>query len=65
MKGTKNQSKGYLMVLAAGTTWGTIGLFSTALSKMGMNASAAGFFRLLSAAVALAVILLEHTPLLF
>ena len=46
------------MVLAAGVLWGSIGLFSTTLSNMGMSASAAGFFRLFSAAIALAVILL-------
>lgn len=46
------------MVLAAGSLWGTIGLFATLLSRMGMEAAPVAFFRLLSATVMLALILL-------
>lgn len=30
------QNKGYLMVLTAGSLWGTIGFFSTMLTNLGM-----------------------------
>lgn len=53
-----DQSKGYLMVLAAGSLWGTIGLFATLLSNMGMSAGPVAFFRVLSASIMLALILL-------
>jgi drug/metabolite transporter (DMT)-like permease len=46
------------MVLAAGSLWGTIGLFATLLSRMGMGAAPVAFFRLLSATIMLALILL-------
>lgn len=52
------QNKGYIMVFAAGMLWGTIGLFSTLLSKLGMDSSAVAFFRLLSASILLIPILL-------
>ncbi len=52
------QNKGYLMVLAAGSLWGTIGFFSTMLSNMGMPSNSVAFFRVLSASIVLAVILL-------
>ena len=52
------QTKGYLMVLAAGSLWGTIGLFATLLSDMGIGAAPVAFFRLLSATIMLALILL-------
>ena len=43
----KEQNKGYLMVLAAGSLWGTIGLFATLLSNYGVSAGAVAFFRML------------------
>lgn len=46
------------MVLAAGSLWGTIGLFATLLSNMGMSAGPVAFFRVLSASIMLALILL-------
>ena len=52
------QNKGYLMVLAAGALWGTIGLFATLLSNMGVPAAPVAFFRVLSATIMLALILL-------
>ena len=52
------QTKGYLMVLAAGSLWGTIGFFVTFLSEMGMSAGPVAFFRVLSASIMLALILL-------
>ena len=54
----KEQNKGYLLILAAGALWGTIGFFATLLSHMGMNAGPTAFFRVLSSAVMLALILL-------
>ena len=45
------QNKGYIMVFIAGMLWGTIGLFSTLLSKLGMDSSAVAFFRLLAASI--------------
>ena len=52
------QNKGYLMVLAAGSLWGTIGFFATMLSNCGLAAAPVAFFRLLSATMMLALILL-------
>lgn len=52
------QNKGYAMVLAAGALWGTIGFFATLLSNFGMGAEPVAFFRVLSASLVLAVILL-------
>lgn len=52
------QNKGYLMVFITGVLWGTIGLFSTLLSKLGMESSPVAFFRLLSATLLLAPILI-------
>ena len=52
------QNKGYLMVLAAGSLWGTIGLFATLLSNFGVAAAPVAFFRMLSATIMLALILL-------
>lgn len=52
------QNKGYVMVLAAGALWGTIGFFATLLSNLGMAAAPVAFFRVLSATIVLAVILL-------
>ena len=54
----KEQNKGYLMVLAAGSLWGTIGLFATLLSNLGLSAGPVAFFRVLSATIMLALILL-------
>lgn len=53
-----SQKKGYFMVFIAGLLWGTIGIFSTLLGKMGLNASETSFYRLLSASVLLAIVLL-------
>ena len=52
------QNKGYLMVLTAGALWGTIGFFATLLSNLGLGAAPVAFFRLLSASIMLALILL-------
>lgn len=52
------QNRGYLMVLAAGALWGTIGFFATLLSNFGMGAESVAFFRVLSASLVLAAILL-------
>ena len=52
------QNKGYLLVLAAGALWGSIGFFATLLSDMGMNAGPVAFYRVLSSAVMLALTLL-------
>ena len=46
------------MVLLAGSLWGTIGLFATLLSNMGLSAGPVAFFRVLSATIMLALILL-------
>ena len=54
----KEQNKGYLLILAAGALWGTIGFFATLLSDMGMNAGSVAFFRVLASAVMLALTLL-------
>ena len=51
------QNKGYLMVFAAGMLWGTIGLFSTILSHLGMDSSAVAFYRLLAASILLIPVL--------
>ncbi len=52
------QNKGYLMVFVTGVLWGTIGLFSTLLSNLGMDSSAVAFYRLLSASLLLIPVLL-------
>lgn len=52
------QNKGYVMVFITGMLWGTIGLFSTLLSKLGMDSSAVAFFRLLSASILLIPVLI-------
>jgi len=52
------QNKGYLMVLTAGSLWGTIGFFATLLSNYGVGAGSVAFFRILSATIMLALILL-------
>ena len=57
-KNNSEQNKGYLMVLAAGALWGTIGLFATLLANMGVPAAPVAFFRVLSATIMLALILL-------
>lgn len=46
------------MVLTAGAFWGTIGFFATLLSNLGLGAAPVAFFRLLSASIMLALILL-------
>lgn len=52
------QNKGYLMVLTAGTLWGTIGLFATILNKLGMEPFPLAFYRLLFASVLLIPVLI-------
>lgn len=52
------QNKGYLMVLAAGSLWGTIGLFATLLSGFGLSAGPVALFRMMSATMMLALIML-------
>lgn len=51
------QNKGYLMVFATGVLWGTIGLFSTILSRLGMDSSGVAFYRLLAASILLVPVL--------
>ena len=52
------QNKGYLMVFVTGVLWGTIGLFSTILSHLGMDSSAVALYRLVSASLLLIPVLL-------
>lgn len=52
------QTRGYLLVLAAGSLWGTIGLFSTLLADAGMSAQLVALARVLFAALLLAPMLL-------
>ena len=52
------QNKGYLMVLAAGTLWGTIGLFATILNNRGMEPFPLAFYRLLFASILLIPVML-------
>ncbi|MBQ6314570.1 MAG: EamA family transporter [Mogibacterium sp.] len=52
------QNKGYLMVLAAGTLWGTIGLFATILNNLGMEPFPLAFYRLLFASILLIPVML-------
>lgn len=52
------QNKGYLMVLAAGTLWGTIGLFATILNNLGMEPFPVAFYRLLFASAMLIPVLI-------
>lgn len=52
------QNKGYLMVFVTGVLWGTIGLFSTILSRLGMDSSAVALYRLVSASLLLIPVLL-------
>ena len=52
------QKKGYILDLTAGALWGTIGFFATLLSNLGMNAAPVAFYRVLSSAMMLALILL-------
>ena len=52
------QTRGYLLVLAAGSLWGTIGFFSTLLAESGMSAQLVALARVLFAALLLAPMLL-------
>ena len=52
------QNRGYLLILAAGALWGTIGFFATLLANLGMKAGPVAFFRVLSSTVMLALTLL-------
>ena len=52
------QNRGYLLILAAGALWGTIGFFATILANLGMKAGPVAFFRVLSSTVILALALL-------
>ena len=54
----REQNKGYLMVLLAGTLWGTIGLFATILNNLGMDPTTLAFYRLLSASLLLVPVML-------
>jgi drug/metabolite transporter (DMT)-like permease len=54
----KDQTNGYLLILAAGFCWGTIGFFSTHLAKCGLTAEQVAFVRLLIASLLLAPIML-------
>ncbi len=46
------------MILLAGVLWGSIGLFTTMLTNMGMSTDVVAFFRMLASAVMLALFLL-------
>lgn len=52
------KKKGYLMVLTAGIMWGTIGLFTTELSRYGLSSSLIAFLRLASGTLLLGVVML-------
>ena len=54
----REQNRGYLLILAAGALWGTIGFFATILANLGMKAGPVAFFRVLSSTVMLALALL-------
>ena len=54
----REQNRGYLLILAAGALWGTIGFFATLLANLGMKAGPVAFFRVLSSTVMLALVLL-------
>ena len=54
----REQNRGYLLILAAGALWGTIGFFATLLANLGMKAGPVAFFRVLSSTVMLALTLL-------
>lgn len=51
-------NRGYIQVFFAGLLWGTIGIFGTLLGNMGLTSSEISFYRLLSASVLLALVLL-------
>ncbi len=51
-------NKAYFQVFFAAVLWGTIGLFGTILGNMGMKSTEISFYRLLSASVLLAIVLL-------
>lgn len=57
-KENSDQSLGYLLVLIAGSLWGTIGYFATLLSDLRMRADSVAFFRLLSASIMLSLVLI-------
>ena len=52
------QNRGYLMILTSGILWGSIGLFSTLLSDMGLSSDRVAFFRVLSSSAMLALLLI-------
>lgn len=58
MNKNSEQNKGYLMVLLAGTLWGTIGLFATILNNLGMEPFPVAFYRLLFASALLVPVLI-------
>ncbi len=51
------KKKGYLMVLAAGVMWGTIGLFTTELNRYGLSSSLIAFLRLASGTLLLGAVM--------
>jgi len=53
-----SQKQGYIMVFIAGLLWGTIGIFSTLLGRMGLTSSETSFYRLFAASVILAISLI-------
>ena len=52
------KKKGYLMVLISGVMWGTIGLFTTALSSLGLSTMQIAFLRLASGTALLGIYML-------
>ena len=54
----KESNLGYLLILAAGALWGTIGLFSTIMAREGMPAGQVAFYRTLASAAMLFLVLL-------
>ena len=54
----KESNLGYLLILAAGALWGTIGLFSTIMAREGMPAGQVAFYRTLASATMLFLVLL-------
>ena len=53
-----SQKLGYLMILASGILWGTIGLFVTTLSKFGVGSLCSAFLRIFFGALILIPIML-------
>lgn len=55
--------KGYSEILAAGITWGTIGLFVTMLGSAGIASSSAAFLRIFAGAVIIGILIITKKGL--